>query len=471
MVAAGLISRLIGLVGTLLVVRYISADDYGEAIVAFIVVMTASQVSQLGIGQFVIVKVGDRRDLAFHATICQLVLGAVAAGLVVLCYEPLGALVNAPGMRRYVPLMVVSMLIDRVALVPERVLMRDMRFRTVALARSLGECTYGISALTLAIMGWGGMAVAAANVARAAVRSALIVPFVDRRDWLEPCLLRLAVMGEIVHFGLPLGLGAFAGFIMTKWDNLLVSRFFGPAVMAAYNLAYNLAGMASGVVTEQVIDILVPTLTRLETERRSQSLLRAISLLGLVAMPLSFGLVTVAPTVVATVFREPWPHVAEMLAALAAVSALTPFVALSIAYFQACGRTKLVMYVQVVASIGILGSVAVLGRFGPLWTCAAVAIGGVIGAATAVRFVRSLSGFSALRLLATQVGALLACAAMAGGVLVVRGLLARAGLDAGPVTLAVEIAAGIVVYVGAASLFARSSVLDMGGLFMRAFRL
>jgi PST family polysaccharide transporter len=469
MFAGGLATRVLGLVGTLLVVRWVAPDEYGEALVAAIVVGTASTFSSIGIGQFVIVKAGGRRDLAFHATVYQLLLGLLALGLVLALERPIAGWSNAPGVGRYLPLLAASMLLDRLWFVPERTLMRDLRFRTVTLVRSAGELTYTAVAVGGALLGWGGMAIAAGNVARSAVKAAMVIRAVDRREWLEPCRLRRDATAALFRFGLPLAVGTIAGFAAGRWDNLLVSGFFGPGVMAAYNIAYNLAGMAGGLVVEQVIDVLVPSFARADARGRAEALLRGAALVAVVTTPLCLGLAAVSPTLVATFFEPAWAAVAPMLTVLSAAAISGPMVGLVLAYLQAVDRPRLAMAVQLVALVAVLGAVATLGRLGPLWTCAAVGLGASLCVLAGALAVRAVSGTPIHRLLATQVGPSLACGPMIAAVLAARWALARAALDLRYGALALEVVVGAVAYGAAALVLARTAATDLLGLAEAAF--
>lgn len=470
MLAGSLVSRVAGLISTLVVIRFVSPTDYGEAIAGSIVVGTASQLSSLGIGQFVIVKAGGRRDLAFHATVFQLVLGLLAIGIILLVPQQLNAYFNAPGLSRYTPALALSMLIDRASFVPERTLMRSMRFRAVSFARSAGELTYSAAAIAMAVIGWGGMAIALANVGRSIVRALIMIPLVKRRDWLEPCRLRLDATLDVLRFGGPLSIGAFAAFIASKWDNLLISRFFGAAVMGEYNLAYSLAGMAPGLVAEQIADVLVPSMTQADARKRPDALVRTVSLLMLVSMPLCIGLAVVSPTLVWTVLDRRWAGVAPMLTILSAATIFAGLIGMVFAYLQATDQPRRVMFLQVFAAVAILTAIYAGRSFGAVWTCRAVGLGAAVCFIAAV--VVTATGADrvpAARLVTSHVGPLLACAPMVAFTLVARWLLERGGIHIRYVNLGVEVGIGALAYAVSALLVARSSSLDLLRLFRAAF--
>src|ERR1044071_2637450 len=173
MLVGKVVANVAGIVGTILVINLLDRGEngkleYGEAMAAFIVVATASQITTLGIGQFVVVKTAQRRDLAFHATTIHVVLGVVSMIGVYLLRDPLGAWVKAPTMGRFVAGLAVAAMLDRISLVPERVHMRSLNFRVVAISRTLGDFVYVGTSIGLAATGWGGMAIVLGNVARSA---------------------------------------------------------------------------------------------------------------------------------------------------------------------------------------------------------------------------------------------------------------------------------------------------------------
>src|SRR5262249_13117117 len=138
-IGAGMVARGIGLVSTLVLARFVAPSAYGAVTVAAVLVMTASQISTLGFGQYLIATPAASRSTAFHATVLHLAAGAAAyAGLLVI-QRRLAAGLDAPELVRFVPGLVLAGLLDRLSYVPERVLVRDLRFGWLSAARTLGE--------------------------------------------------------------------------------------------------------------------------------------------------------------------------------------------------------------------------------------------------------------------------------------------------------------------------------------------
>ena len=473
MLVGKVVANIAGIVGTILVINLLDRGEngkleYGEAMAAFIVVATASQITTLGIGQFVVVKAAQRRDLAFHATAIHVVLGGVAMVGAYVFRDPLGAWVKAPTMGRFVAGLAVAMMLDRLSLVPERVLMRSLNFRVVAISRTLGDFVYVGVSIGLAATGWGGTAIVLGNVARSATRTLILIASAERRDWLEPTRLRLQSFAEIWKFSGPIWVGALAAFACRRWDNLLVSRFYGADVMGSYNVAYNLAENPP-VVAEQAIDVLLPSYSQLEPEKRITGFIRSLSLLSLITSPLVIGLGAVAPTVVAAFLGHKRDDVAPMLTLLSTMAVSRPLVWASAAYFQATDRTRIVMILEVTNLVLLVTAITTLGQISPVWACAAVGLVSAVRAFITAVVMRKVDGVGLWKFFGPQLMPVVACLPMVAAVVGIR--TATAGVAMPNVArLVLEVVVGAIVYVGAAWAVAKPTVRDALDLAKRAAR-
>jgi lipopolysaccharide exporter len=456
-ISTSLGSRVVGLVGTLLLVRFLAPAEYGEVTVAVMVTVTAFGVTTLGVGIYLLTNRDLTRAEAFHASCWFLATGFAAQGIVWALSGPLSVWFDAPHLGRYMPLFVGSAVLDRISFLPERMLIRKLRFRWTSLARAASELLFTALSLTLAWQGFGAMSIAWAYLARAGLRFVAIVPAVTWRAWIEPHRLHAGTLKKVVSSGVTVSVTGIATFLMRRWDNLLVSRFFGNATMGAYNYAYNLADTPSVAIGEQLSDVVGASFPHAEGARRQAAVVRACTMIALVMFPLAFGLGAVAETVGDAFFNEKWAGVGPMLLFLSILSAPRPMAQILQAYFFAGQRMRLVAWLEW-ASLGVLmGAIATIGRITILWTC------GVVGAVFTLRTlslmwaVKRLDGVPLRRFLVPMIRPLVACIAMVAAILMVRPALY--GLV--PVArLGVEITIGAVVYLAGARLIFRTAATE-----------
>jgi PST family polysaccharide transporter len=447
-------SLAIGLVGTLVITRFIAPAEYGEVAVAAVLGMTANQFSTIGWGQYLVSRPDAPRSIAFHVTVFHLVLGLLALVLLLLAGRQLGPWLDAPGMARYLPGLALGIACDRVAFVPERLLVRELRFGRLSAARTAGDLTHTAVSIGSAALGLGGWAIVLGNIARSLVRLCIYVSSVEPGAWLTRCPINWRETRELLAFGVPMSLGALCEFATRRWDNLLVSRFFGPGPTGMYNLAYNLADVPAIQVGEQIGDVLLPSFARMEPARRPEAFVRSLALLGLVVFPLAVGLGVVAPTLVATLFDERWRELGSMLVLLSALSVARPVGWTVASYLQARQVPRSIFWLEGLKLSLLVGFIVTVGRQSPLWTCAAVgfAFGGHALASLAV--VRRLDGISLRRSVGGLLPALAACVLMSAAVLAVRAGLAHAPPLRPAVRLVVEVTVGAVAYAVAALVLA-----------------
>jgi lipopolysaccharide exporter len=460
-VATSVGGRVAGVLGTLVITWFLAPDVVGEVSVASILVLSTRLFVGLGIGQYLAAHPAAPRNIVFHVTILNLVLTAIAAGAILLLAAPLGVWLGAPDAARYVPWLTLSMVVGAFADVPERLLVRDLRFRAFGLTLGAAEALYAVVTVACAAGGAGGMAIVYGNLARAGFRLVVALVVVDPRVWLTPSRLGLRAIGDIVAFGAPLQIGAIASHAAYRWDNLIVSHLFGPGPTATYNLAFNLANIPAENIGESAADVLLPSFAHLPRERRPAALARACALLALVIFPLALGLAAVAETLVPTLFNEKWRGVAAPLVLLAGFSVVHPIADVVRSYFQAAGTTRAPMLMQVAYALLVLPSVYLGGQLGLRGAAVGAGVSATLYSLAGVWLLGRLAGVAPRALLASYARPLLPCAVMILAVLATRHGLGALGVGTGWARLVCEIAVGGIVYIPAALLLAREPALEL----------
>jgi len=282
----------------------------------------------------------------------------------------------------------------------------------------------------------------------------------DRR-WLKPVRLARRRLTAMLRFSIPLALANVTDFAAGKWDNLLVSRYNGAGVAGAYNLAFNLSTTSTGAPADQILDVLFPSFTAIDPARRGPALVRAMSSMALLVMPLAFGLAAVATTVVGALFPPRWGEIAPLLVVLSVQAALVPLASTLQAFCRAQSRTGVVMLSSAIRLAILMGGLVAIGSWGPRWACAVVdvsALGGLVLVGMAVRSELPSAFGPSVR---GVVQAVIACVPMGVAVVVLQGVEARLGPFPARWTLAPEVLAGTAGYALGAYLFARSTATDV----------
>ena len=465
-----LASRAVGLVGTLVLTRFIAPEVMGEVVAATAVAYAVNFSTQIGASQYVLLRGDKDPEAIFHVTVLSVALVAVPLLLLSLFAHEIAPLLGTMRLGDYLPGMALYVLIARIGSVPDKLLLRRMRFRTVAVANVLGQLTQTLVAISLvATTSLGGMAIVIAAIAQVLVITGVEVAACGTASWLTPTPLRWARFKEIIKFGLPLSLVVFLYEVARYGDKLVYTRLFGAARTGEYNLAYSLADLPATYVGEQVAGVLLPTLIRVEPERRQNVLVRAIGLLSLATFPMAVGLGLISVTLVDVLLPDYWHGVAPFLTVLAVVSVFRPITGLLSQYLISLEKNRLLLSTEVLRAVVLFGGLFLLGLLGPVAAAFAIGVASFAQTCALVRAVAAGGDFvkSLLRAVRSPV---LACVSMAIAVLGVR--LAGARFPEVPevALLALEITAGAATYVGAMFGFARDEALEAVALAKMALR-
>jgi lipopolysaccharide exporter len=466
MIAASLAARAIGVSGTLVLTHFLAPSAMGDVEVANVIAMTANWITNWGFGQYLIVKGqgDDALEVTWHCTVMSVVLTGVGLLLAVGVGGHITGYFTGPVAATFVVGLAFALFIRRIGSIPEKVLMRRMQFRAIALSAAAGETTYATTAVLLARAGYGSESIVYANIAQSTVVALILISAAGLREWTTPTRLQWSRIKDITKFGLPLAGETIAHNAARYWDNLLMSRYFNSGHMALYKMAYNLADIPATYIGEQIGQVLLPSMARLPAERRPRALERATALLSLIIFPLAIGLGLVAYPLIELAIGPQWQDVAPLLAILSALSVFRPVTWVLSTYLEAQAQTSRLMFLELAKLIILLGGITLLRPWGIHWAAVAVGIAYGFNAVAGVWMVSSKDGPSWWRMAIGFVQPLIACAAMAFAVEGARFVMYELGIESALVRLLVEVSVGGIAYVAAALVVCRHTSRDLLGL-------
>ncbi len=453
-VGASLGTRAVGLIGTLLMTRLLTPDAIGEVSAALVLAQTANWVSHWGFNQYMVVHGATSPEKTYHVAVLNLVFGLVGVVLISATGAYFGPVFNAPRLGLFLPGLALAVLIRRIGAIADKILVREMRFRELAIANGAGEMAFSFSALTIAAStSLGSTAIVIGNILQSCVATSLILRATGL-GWLQPSPWRWDRVREILQFGLPLGIGHLFNFGTRSWDNLAFGYYFGPTVLGFYSMAYNLADVPAVQVGEQLTGVLFPAMSNARAEDRKDLMVRSTALMALTVFPLAVGLGSIAPTLISLLLNDAWQGVAPFLTVLSVLSVVRPLSWSATTYLSSFSRTREIMALEALKIVLLFTLIVWFSSRGPLWTATAVGIAfGVQALATAVVVV-VVDRVSASQLAGAIVRPLLACGIMAVAVVGARRGMLLAGLTSTAVQLVLELAVGVAAYVPAALLLA-----------------
>jgi PST family polysaccharide transporter/lipopolysaccharide exporter len=268
------------------------------------------------------------------------------------------------------------------------------------------------------------------------------------------------VAADLVGYGKWLTGTSILYFLYSEGDDAFVGWFLGPAALGFYQYAYRLSNAPATELTQVVSSVMFPTFSKMQDDLSvlRDAFLKTIRINALVAFPVSFGIVVVAPDFVRTFLGTEWTPMIPVMQILAMYGMMRAFTKVFGSVWKAVGRPDYVTKLSAVRVVLIALLIFPLTqRFGTVGTA------GLITGLYVFPMV-PLDIYVMKREIGTGYGDILGEAVypfvagllMAGGVWAVRSTLALSP----PFSLALSVLVGAALYLGLMGLF--ESLFDVG---------
>lgn len=159
-------------------------------------------------------------------------------------------------------------------------------------------------------------------------------PYRPRLRW-DPAKLR-----ELITYGKWLSGLAMIGFVITKGDDVFVSKYLSISALGAYQLAYDLSNMPATNITHVLGRIGFPTYARLadDKEELQKAFIKIMRATLLISGPVSALIYIAIPDIVSHIIGSQWTNVIPLVRILVISGLVRSFAALAGPLFQAAAR-------------------------------------------------------------------------------------------------------------------------------------
>lgn len=369
--AGNIMMRVGGLGVTAMVARILSPHDFGVYAVALAVYVVVMCLAELGMASAVARSVMEPEDIAGTVTSISVLVSMGLAALMATFAAPLASLVGMPDAAEPLRVMSICLALTGIFAVPGAQLVRDFRQDRVLLGTVAGFIPANGVLVVLALMGEGATAFAWSRVIGQVVTGLVFVACLDRRyrpQW------RRELVGPLLRFGLPLSIANLINLTLLNADYLVIGRVLTAEEVGVYMIAFTVANWTTAVLGSVLNGVVLPAFGRVSTDpaRLIESLVSATRLVALVALPIAFVTVAIAPSLIHTVFGGKWAAAAPVLSVLAVYGACFAFTLLYVNVLVAIGATVHLLVVQVLWITALVPAM--------IW---GIGAGGLVGAAWA----------------------------------------------------------------------------------------
>jgi O-antigen/teichoic acid export membrane protein len=301
----------IQLATTMLLARLLSAEDFGLQGMAILLTGFLGLFSEAGLGAATVNRIEVTEEQISTLFWINLAVGAVLA-IITACLAP--ALVGFYGKPELFWITVVlglTFVFSGLAAQHQALILRDMRFATLANIDVLSLAISSATGVILALLGWRYWALVGMALARPIVTTASVWL---ANPWIPGGPRRGCGVLPMLHFGWKATCSNFLVFLAWNTDNILIGRFWGTDALGLYGRAYQLATLPVNQLGTATTGVAFSALSRIQgdADRFANSFLKGYSLLITLTIPITVSCALFSEEIVYVALGPKWMDAAPI---------------------------------------------------------------------------------------------------------------------------------------------------------------
>jgi O-antigen/teichoic acid export membrane protein len=320
--------------------RQLASADFGLVALASAVVVLATVLAELGLGEALM----QRRDL--DDTHCDTAFWcAVAVGLTLAlslwCAAPwVAAKFDRPGLEAVLQAMSPLFVLQALGVVPQALLQRDLNFRPLTLRALAGSIAAGITGLVMAMQGAGAWSLVALQLVSA---STALVGLWWFSKWRPGSKVSLRSARELLGFGRFVAGTRVLNVVASKADDLVVGLFLGPVALGFYSVSCRMQLALEQLFCQGVDAVALSAFSQVgaASQRLRELFAAATQTAAWCAYPVFGGAALFAPEIIELAVGAHWLPSAALLRWLVLAGLLQALTHFNQAAFKATGRPEL----------------------------------------------------------------------------------------------------------------------------------
>lgn len=322
------------------VARVLGPSAYGIMGMAALLLAFVLSLRDLGTGMAIVQRVDVSHRLLSSLFWLNFLVGLVLAAFVAGTSPLTAQFFHTPALVPILCTLSISIWLTSCGIVHNSILLREMRYRWLAIA-DLGSAVAGyVVALICAYSGLGVWSLVFSNVATAAT-GCLFYWFAT--GWRPGFVFNRSEIRSVAGFSLNLSGAVLLNFFARNADNIVIGRLRGKSELGDYQMAYNLMLTPISNISSMISQITFPAFSRVQADdaRFRSAYVRQSMMVGLLTFPVLAGMGILADPLIHVVLGPKWLGSIALFQILAPVGLVQSVATLVGQIYAAKARTDL----------------------------------------------------------------------------------------------------------------------------------
>ena len=286
---------------------------------ATVVIGLVTLISEMGIGSAIVQT--DEIDTYQQRCLfgAALLLNSSFSLILILSAPLLSLFFSEPRLEKLVPLLALQLPLAALATLPGAIAKRNMAFKALSMIEMASAIISTGVTLVIAIAGFEVWALVFGQLALAASRPILLI----LKFGTQLPAFGYKGLERIISFGTTITFNRIIWYFYSQADIFIAGKLLGKDSLGAYSIAVTLATLPMQKISSIINEIAFSSFSRIQNDKEkiSAATIKSVELMGVVSIPLLWGLASVAPELIPVILG---PHWELAIIPLQLVACITP---------------------------------------------------------------------------------------------------------------------------------------------------
>jgi teichuronic acid exporter len=289
----------------LILARLLPPEDFGLVALANVFITFTQIFLEQGFAAVLIQRQNIETEHINTAFWTQIIIAFLLTAVSLLSANWIAESFNQPQLSPIMKWLSILFIISALTHVQRALIKRKFAFKILAICSLLGVIVSGFVGIAMAFFGYGVWSLVGQQLSYESVE--LIVLW-SASNWRPQWQLSWKHLSDLSNFTLNLLGEKLVFFFNQKTDHLLIGYFLGEIALGYYAIAHRILQVMTQLLIETIIQVALPTFSRLQNDSQGflDAFYRATQFTSLIAFPVFFAVVTLAPEIVITLFGKQW---------------------------------------------------------------------------------------------------------------------------------------------------------------------
>ena len=290
---------------TIILSLFLTPQDFGVIALAELVIINLEIVRNLGIDQELIYRQKELQKAADTGFFLATLSGLFFCLIIYLSASSMGKFFNNADLTPILQALAPILTLSGLGIIPATLLEKELRFKERFVIEGIAFITYSLITLILVFWGLGIWSIVYSKISQSLIQTSLLWLVAG---WRPRSLGDFKIAFEILNYGRYITTMSILTLSFQYIDNIAIGKFSGTEALGLYVLAYSLANLPAKFTSVLINRISFPIYSQLQQDKDKlgKVFCRVIQMVTLFSIPVSIGILILAPRLILTLYSDKW---------------------------------------------------------------------------------------------------------------------------------------------------------------------